>query len=735
MGQRIFVFLAVAALAWGCPEVQSFESECDTCVDINTLDTGTADTSGGTDTLPPDTAQDDTAVTDTAAADTAAADTAVADTSAQDTSAQDTPGDTATGCTAPEITCSSTCVNPNVSEAHCGACDNACAGFEICREGSCIPRHFWTQLALWSDHSCALNVAGEIYCWGDNGSGQLGLDHTERRLTPQQVDITGGVQIEVDYEHTCARLDSGGVACWGEGANGRLGHGDTQDQRLPKVVQGVDQVVDLGLGYRHTCVVRDDGSVWCWGDNAKGQLGLDLSVTQSWVPSAVPGITGAKRLAVGRDHSCALLDDDSIVCWGDNESGQIDQAQKGNGSYLPPTAIALSGVPVGLSLGEWSGCAWSQSGVLECWGQAENGQIPSALGNFTGVVEAHIGRYHGCLRLDTGKAHCWGSNSSGQVGIGSFTDNQPPQEVPVTLEFTQVRVGVSHSCGLLALPNNTQRLACWGNSGGGRFGNGLRGGEYPSVQVLENLPNPCPPGEIFCGGQCRKPLSSAGSCGAVRCDGSLGATCGSAEVCDGTGQCASTCAAGYDTCGAGGARTCYTHILSDPEHCGGCDQACNAGETCNGQGSCGFTCAAGTTLCDETCIDTQTDPEHCGGCNQPCYGPTFRGQCVSGVCQITCLDGTADCNSDPSDGCERDLAADPDHCSACDTACPEGVSNTTSRYCESSSCDLLCGFGLLDCDGDLTNGCEVDRFSDNTHCGACNNTCTGGETCQSGSCK
>jgi alpha-tubulin suppressor-like RCC1 family protein len=101
-----------------------------------------------------------------------------------------------------------------------------------------------------------------------------------------------------------------------------MGNGGVDVVRPATVVSGLDGVVDLCAGWYHNCAVLEDGTVECWGDNQNGQIGND-DIADALSPSPVVGIDRAVRVACGSTHSCALLDDGSVRCWGSNSLEQL----------------------------------------------------------------------------------------------------------------------------------------------------------------------------------------------------------------------------------------------------------------------------------------------------------------------------------------------------------------------------------------------------------------------------
>ncbi len=173
-------------------------------------------------------------------------------------------------------------------------------------------------------HACALDSAGAAWCWGRNVDGELGngvsLWGSE---TPVRVMATNRfVSITAGGLHTCAVDDEGGAWCWGESGDGRLGDGTTSEHSVPVRVVGLaDRVTQIAAGGHHSCALLEDASVWCWGQNDEGQLG-DGSFSSSLVPVRV-GLGETIAIGSGTFHSCAVERDESVWCWGTNTTGQL----------------------------------------------------------------------------------------------------------------------------------------------------------------------------------------------------------------------------------------------------------------------------------------------------------------------------------------------------------------------------------------------------------------------------
>lgn len=180
----------------------------------------------------------------------------------------------------------------------------------------------------------------------------------------------------------------------------------------------------LSAGHSHACFVRADGHVVCWGNNDTGQLG-DGTLESRTLPVMVKGISDVLHIAAGENFSCAATERGRIACWGENSHGQL-----GNGSTefsSQPLFIAGIEDAVEVAAGVFNACARRRSGQIVCWGSNEHSIVGVARGpqhpvaptpmdlpaSSAGVA---VGQTHACARMTDGRLWCWGSNASGLLG-------------------------------------------------------------------------------------------------------------------------------------------------------------------------------------------------------------------------------------------------------------------------------------------------------------------------------
>ena len=203
--------------------------------------------------------------------------------------------------------------------------------------------------------------------------------------------------------------------------------------------------VAVAVGYSHTCAILDNGDLKCWGLDNYGQLGDGGSNTDTNAPSSTAINLGTGRTAVavdaGKLHTCAILDNGDLKCWGLDDKGQLGDGGSNTNTNAPSsTAINLGTgrTAVAASVGYYHTCAILDNGDLKCWGSDQYGQLgdggsntdtnaPSstAINLGTGRTAVAVATAdHTCAILDNGEAKCWGYDASGQLGDGGSNTNQ-----------------------------------------------------------------------------------------------------------------------------------------------------------------------------------------------------------------------------------------------------------------------------------------------------------------------
>jgi alpha-tubulin suppressor-like RCC1 family protein len=395
------------------------------------------------------------------------------------------------------------------------------------------------SLSAGEQHTCAILSNGGVKCWGRNGSGQLGLSSNfqdrgdganEMGNALPFVNLGSGrtaVELALGLQHTCALLDNGSVKCWGRNQEGQLGIGNTVNRgddpgemaALPAVNLGTGRTATaITAGQYHSCALLDDGSVKCWGQNTYGQLGLGDTDSRGDGPNEMGGnlpavdlgdLLGidyqASAISAGLYHTCALVTTVGLKCWGRNDLGQLgleDVNNRGDvasemGNDLPAVDLGLLAVPTTVSAGRFHTCAVLLDGAVKCWGFNSSGELglegtatqgdsANEMGDDLDEVDLGGGNsaaaisasFHTCVLLDDGAVKCWGHNAHGELGLGNLNNqgdganemgNQLDEvDLGTGRTATVVTTGLHHSCALL----DDGSLRCWGENDAGRLGLG-----------------------------------------------------------------------------------------------------------------------------------------------------------------------------------------------------------------------------------------------------------------------
>lgn len=234
----------------------------------------------------------------------------------------------------------------------------------------------FVALAAGNSHTCGVTVARTVKCWGENSSGQLGDGTFESRLTAVDVPaVVEVIAITAGAVHTCALTAGRTLKCWGGNMFGQLGDGTLNSRSAAADVLGLaGRPIAVAAGHQHTCAVLESGAVNCWGKNGAGQLGDGTLVTRG-LPINVVNLPGsAIAVTAGFAHSCALAVSGEGWCWGDNTWGQL-----GDNSMdlrtVPVTVLALAGGAAGIVAGGLHTCALMLDAAVKCWGHNLYGQI------------------------------------------------------------------------------------------------------------------------------------------------------------------------------------------------------------------------------------------------------------------------------------------------------------------------------------------------------------------------
>ena len=348
--------------------------------------------------------------------------------------------------------------------------------------------------------TCAVRASGDVNCWGVGDQGRLGNGGSTSSSVPVAVvGLHDAIGVATGLSSACAVRSGGAVACWGDGSLGRLGNGTFTTSAIPVPVTGLVDAVAVAAGTHHLCARRATGEAACWGLGLSGALGNGTNVVSA-VPLPVVGLTDATAIAAGLHQSCATRAAGGVVCWGERGGGELGDGLS-LGTNHPVDVFGLADARASLSTSRYQSCAARASGPLVCWGKEAWGigaggltLPPTAMPVGGSVVSVAVGSSYGCAVRDDGTAACWGFGGDGQLGNGSLTNSADPVAVSGLTDAVAVAVGPPRDCVVLAggvgfcfdhtcALRATGQIACWGDNGYGRLGDGS-GSNRSAVPVM-----------------------------------------------------------------------------------------------------------------------------------------------------------------------------------------------------------------------------------------------------------
>jgi alpha-tubulin suppressor-like RCC1 family protein len=301
---------------------------------------------------------------------------------------------------------------------------------------------------------CALDPAGQAWCFGENSVGQLGLGYAGRRTSTFTAPVAGGHSfrtIGLGWAHACALATDGQAWCWGANYTRQLNQTTTMSSAQPMAIDPArtwDTLVVNPSGENCGLIAR---VTWCWG-GGYGSLSRPFGDQTPVLAS----------LAAGMDLNCGLTSEGLASCW-----WTFDYPS--NDSYF---GSAVTSVTIG------SGflCAVYPGGIARCQGSNAHGQLgngstgdapsPVAVGGVHHWAALSAGEVSSCGLVTDGTAFCWGANESGQLGTGDSTEVHVPTAVATGLRFRSIATSGATNSGSLfhrtCAITTSDELFCWG---------------------------------------------------------------------------------------------------------------------------------------------------------------------------------------------------------------------------------------------------------------------------------
>lgn len=335
------------------------------------------------------------------------------------------------------------------------------------------------EVAVGTGHLCALRSTRSLWCWGSNDLGELGNGQTSADPTSEPQLVSGAgpwTSTSVGVSHSCGTKQDGSVWCWGDNVSGQLATAlvDSSPEPRPIELPANDITrVTSGAGAQHSCALSEQGSLWCWGNNFFGQVGND-STDDPAAPALIGEADVWHSVAVGSLHTCAIKKDGTLWCWGANFLGQL-----GDGSFtdrLLPTPVAPDKTWSVVAASLANTCAIESGGALWCWGFNDSGQVGDGTFDMHGEPAAVLGdalwrdvasgSAFTCALKDDLSLWCWGMNGAGQLADGTNESRSEPTATIVAGPWAKIFAGEANGCAQRA----SGELYCWGSTDFGLLG-------------------------------------------------------------------------------------------------------------------------------------------------------------------------------------------------------------------------------------------------------------------------
>ncbi len=335
--------------------------------------------------------------------------------------------------------------------------------------------------------TCVILLACGGGATGSSPSPNENMDADMETMSGDSPTIT---QVTVGLQHTCALTTEGSVTCWGAHFSGQLGNGGEFSQNEPTDASGPLQegVSMISAGHDHTCALKEDKTIWCWGDNSESQFSSgseDFYRNAREVNFIFPG---ANLISARKDRTCTLIDDGKVKCWGKlaNENEPIPQEVSG----LEDTTV------VSIATGAAHSCVVTSEKKVKCWGsntygQLGNGtQITSPLSDVIGLSDVDmlsLGQAHSCALTSEGAVKCWGASENGRLGSGPHMSDalfegkpEPVDVAELGTGNTSISAGTTHTCAVTSQGG----VKCWGKNDFGQLGDGTLEDKDTPVDVV-----------------------------------------------------------------------------------------------------------------------------------------------------------------------------------------------------------------------------------------------------------
>ena len=345
----------------------------------------------------------------------------------------------------------------------------------------------------------AITENGELYVWGYNGSGQLGVGDKIDRNTPEKINLSGKIKtLKTSEGLVYAILEDGSLYAWGRNLHGQLGIGDDMDRDTPTKVTAItgmikELITNNYYNYYSTYAIMEDGSLYAWGNNYYGQLGVGDKVNKN-TPTLISGISDKiKTLKNNYQSIYAIAEDGLLYTWGSNGDCKLGIFNFGQDINAPKN-VKLPNKVKELITSYSSAYTILEDGSLYAWGKNENGKLgvgkstntictPEQVTGINGTIKKLITGSSVYALMEDGSLDAWGYNGSGQLGFGDEVDKNTPTKVNLPGKIKEL---IKYSTSIYTILEDGS-LYVWGKNESSQLGVGDKVNRNTPTKV--NLPS------------------------------------------------------------------------------------------------------------------------------------------------------------------------------------------------------------------------------------------------------